>query len=155
MLEVATAFLLLLPLCSNCCHPMLSGWPPENVCYSGPWTRKVLRPFQNAVGPTFKKVNTAVQKQIDNLPPSVSAFLDLKTSEFRANSFNCFGFIHTHIISVTRLTALRVWHIKLQCCLCCIGAGYVLLALLQLYCKLANTVKFCSLSCLMVTDFIY
>lgn len=101
----------------------------------------------------FKKANTAVQKQIDNLPPSVSAFLDLKTSEFRAISFNCFGYIHTHIISVTRLTALRLWHIPLQCCLCYIGAGYVLLALLQLYGKLANTVKFCTLSCLIVTDF--
>ena len=50
---------------------------------AGPWARKVLRPVQNAVGPVFSKVNGAVQRQIDNLPPSVSAFLDLKTSKYK------------------------------------------------------------------------
>ncbi|DBA83333.1 TPA: hypothetical protein ACH3X2_006580 [Trebouxia sp. C0005] len=54
------------------------SWPLYGT--AGPWARKVLRPIQNAVGPFFNKANTAVQKQIDNLPPSVSTFLDLKTT---------------------------------------------------------------------------
>lgn len=56
----------------------LVSWPLYGT--AGPWARKVLRPIQNAVGPVFSKINGAVQKQIDHLPPSVSAFLDLKTT---------------------------------------------------------------------------
>jgi len=55
---------------------------------AGPWACKVLRPIQNVLGPIFNKTNGALQKQIDNLPPSVSAFLDLKTSTSQAGSFS-------------------------------------------------------------------
>lgn len=48
---------------------------------TGPWARAVLRPFTNKLGPAWKKLERGIQAKIDKLPPGVSSFLDMKTSE--------------------------------------------------------------------------
>ena len=51
---------------------------------TGPWSRKVLNPITSKVGPVWKKLERKVQAKIDSLPPGVSSFLDVKTSESSA-----------------------------------------------------------------------
>lgn len=55
----------------------------EGVCddATGPWARKVLSPVTNKCGPMWKNLERKVQARVDSLPPGVSSFLDLKTSE--------------------------------------------------------------------------
>ena len=50
-------------------------------CVTGPWARKVLSPISRKVGPSWKSLERKLQAKIDNMPPGLSAFLDLKTSE--------------------------------------------------------------------------